>query len=159
MTRIGARIGLSLGFALAALAPLGAMAADQYTVMQPHSIKWAAAPPSLPKGAQIAVLSGDPGKAEPFVIRVKVPAGYKMAAHTHPTDEHLTVISGTLEIGMGDKLDPKKVEALKSGGYVLMPKGMHHYALFPQETVLQVSGLGPFEVTYLNTADDPKKAK
>ena len=157
MTPIATRIGLALGVALVALAPLSAMAADQYTIMQAGSIKWAAAPPSLPKGAQIAVLSGDPGKAEPFVMRVKVPAGYKMAAHTHPTDENLTVISGTLEIGMGDKLDPKKVEALKAGGYVLMPKGMHHYALFPHETVLQVSGIGPFDAVYLNTAEDPRK--
>ncbi len=157
MTSTGTRIGIALGFALVALVPLCATAADQYTIVQANGIKWAAAPPSLPKGAQIAVLSGDPGKAEPFVMRVKFPAGYKMPAHTHPTDENLTVISGTLDIGMGDKLDPKKGEALKAGGYVLMPKGMHHYASFPQETVLQVTGIGPFEVTYLNTSDDPRK--
>ena len=151
------RIGLSLGFALAALAPLCAAAQDQYSMVQPGSIKWSPAPPALPKGAQIAVLSGDPGKAVPFVIRVKVPAGYKVPAHTHPTDEHLTVISGTLDIGMGDKLDPKKGEAVKAGGYVRMPKGMHHYGWASGETVIQLNGVGPWELTYLNTADDPRK--
>jgi quercetin dioxygenase-like cupin family protein len=157
MTPIAARFGLSLGIALVALAPLGATAQDQYSIIEPGSIKWVAAPPALPKGAQVAVLTGNPGKEGPFVMRLKFPSGYKLPAHTHPADENVTVLSGTLNIGMGDKLDPKKGEAVKAGGYVRMPKGMHHYAWFSQETVIQLNGVGPWELTYLNTADDPRK--
>jgi quercetin dioxygenase-like cupin family protein len=157
MTPIATRIGISLGFALMALAPLSATAQDQANIMQPNGIKWAAAPPALPKGAQIAVLSGDPGKEGPFVIRLKLPSGYKVPAHMHPGDENLTVISGTLNYGMGDKLDPKKGEALKPGGFVYMPKGMHHYAWASGETVVQLHGIGPFAITYVNAADDPRK--
>jgi quercetin dioxygenase-like cupin family protein len=127
MTRIGTRIGLSLGFALVALVPLSAMAQDQAVIEQANSIKWAAAPPAVPKGAQIAVLSGDPGKEGPFVLRLKFPAGFKIPAHMHAADENVTVISGTLNFAMGDKLDPKKGEALKPGGFIHMPKGTHHY--------------------------------
>ena len=157
MTRIGTRIGLSLGFALVALAPLGATAQDQYSIIDPASIKWVAAPPALPKGAQVAVLAGNPAKEGPFVMRLKVPSGYKVPAHTHPADENLTVLSGTLNTGMGDKLDLKKGEAVKAGGYVRMPKGMHHYAWASGETVIQLNGVGPWDLTYLNTADDPRK--
>jgi quercetin dioxygenase-like cupin family protein len=159
MTRIGTRIGLSLGFAIAALLPLSAMAQDQANIVQPNSLKWGPAPPSLPKGAQIAVLSGDPSKEGPFVFRAKVPAGYKVPAHMHPADENVTVLSGTVDIGMGDKLDPKKGESVKAGGFFHMPKGMHHYASFPQETIIQFNGIGPFEIIYVNAADDPRKTR
>jgi len=157
MTPIATRIGLSLGFALVAFAPLVAMAEDQAVIAQTSSFKFAPAPPALPKGAQIAVLYGDPGKDGPFVIRLKFPSGYKIPAHMHPSDENVTVISGTLNFGMGDKLDPKKGEALKPGGYIHMPKGMHHYGWATQETIVQVNGIGPFAVTYINAADDPRK--
>src|SRR6266567_423391 len=151
------RIGLTLGFALVALAPLSAMAQDQATIAQGSAFKFTAAPPMLPKGAQVAVLYGDPGKEGPLVVRLKFPSGYKIPAHMHPSDENVTVISGTLNFGMGDKLDPKKGEALKPGGYIHMPKGMHHYGWAAQETIVQVNGNGPFTVTYINAADDPRK--
>jgi quercetin dioxygenase-like cupin family protein len=157
MTSIGTRIGLSLGFALVALAPLGAMAEDQAVIAQGSNFKFAPAPPMLPKGAQLAVLYGDPGKDGPFVVRLKFPSGYKIPAHMHPSDENVTVISGTLNFAMGDKLDPKKGEALKAGSYIHMPKGMHHYGWASQETIVQINGTGPFEVTYINAADDPRK--
>jgi quercetin dioxygenase-like cupin family protein len=157
MTRIGTRIGLSLGFALVALVPLGATADDQANIVQASGLKWAAGPLALPKGAQIAVLYGDPGKEGPYVIRLKFPAGYKVPAHMHPSDENVTVISGGLNFAMGDKLDPKKGEELKPGGYIHMPKGMHHYGWVTHETVVQVNGTGPFAITYINAADDPRK--
>ena len=153
------RIGLTLGFALVALAPLSAMAQDQATIAQGSVFKWGPAPPSTPKGAQLAVLYGDPGKEGPFVIRLKFPSGYKVPAHSHPTDENVTVISGTLNFAMGDKLDPKKGEALKAGGFIHMPKGMHHYGWASGETVVQINGTGPFQITYVNAADDPRNAK
>ena len=150
------RIGLTLGFALVALAPLSALEQDQATIAQGSAFKWVAAPPSVPKGAQLAVLYGDPGKEGPFVIRLKFPSGYKIPAHTHPSDENVVVISGTLNFAMGDKLDPKKGEALKAGGFIHMPKGMHHYGWASGETVVQINGTGPFEITYVNAADDPR---
>jgi quercetin dioxygenase-like cupin family protein len=151
------KIGLATAVALVALAPLSATAQEQANIVQASGLKWAAAPPALPKGAQLAVLFGDPGKEGPYVVRLKLPSGYKVAAHMHPGDENVTVISGTLNYGMGDKLDPKKGEALKPGGYVYMPKGMHHYAWASGETVVQLHGIGPFAITYVNAADDPRK--
>lgn len=153
------RIALSLGVAAIALLPLGAMAEDQAVIAQGSSFKWGPAPPSVPKGAQIAVLYGDPGKEGPFVVRLKFPSGYKVPAHSHPSDENVVVISGTLHFAMGDKLDPKKGDELKAGGFVHMPKGMHHYAWTSGETVVQINGVGPFAVNYVNAVDDPRNAK
>src|SRR4051812_50098364 len=76
------------------------------------------APPTLPKGAEISVLSGDPSKDGPFIVRLKMPAGYKFPAHNHPKDEYVTVISGNFHVGMGDKLDEKKAVELTAGGDV-----------------------------------------
>jgi quercetin dioxygenase-like cupin family protein len=151
------RIGLSLGLAIAALLPLGAMAADQHTVVQGDAIQWKPAPPAYPKGAQMVVLYGDPTKEGPFALRMKFPAGYKVPAHMHPADENVTVLSGTAHVGMGDKLDEKKADAIKAGGVLLMPKGMHHYAWFSEETVIQGNGVGPTGITYINEKDDPRK--
>jgi quercetin dioxygenase-like cupin family protein len=77
--------------------------------------------------------------------------------HTHPNDENVTVMSGTLRIGMGDTLDDKKSQPVKAGGVMLMPKGMHHFAWFPEETVIQLNGVGPGGITYVNEKDDPRK--
>ena len=153
------RFGLSLGVALIALAPMVAVADDQATIAQASAFKWGPTPPSVPKGAQLAVLYGDPTKEGPFVLRLKFPSGFKIPAHSHPSDENVTVISGTLNFAMGDKLDPKKGEALKAGGFIHMPKGMHHYGWASGETVVQVNGTGPFTITYVNAADDPRNAK
>jgi quercetin dioxygenase-like cupin family protein len=120
-------------------------------------VKWGAAPPSLPKGAQIAVLAGDPSKDVPFVIRLKLPANYVVPAHQHPTAENVTVLSGTFNAGMGDKVDKKKTQALKSGGFVSLPAKTNHYAWTSGETVVQVNGTAPFVINYVNSADDPSK--
>ena len=151
------RIGLSLGIALVVLVPLSVMAEGQHTAVQADGIKWAVGPPSLPKGAQIAVLFGDPAKDGAYGYRVKVPAGYTVPAHMHPTDENISVISGTFIIGVGDKLEQNKGESVRAGGYFHMPKGMHHYMSFPEATVFQANGNGPAGITYLNPADDPRK--
>ena len=130
----------------------------QHVVYNMNGLKWGDAPPSLPKGAKVAVLNGDPGKAAPFAIMVKLPANYKVAAHWHSQDENLTVISGELSVGMGDKLDEKAADAIQAGGYSFMPAKMHHYAFAKKETVFELHGTGPFDVTYINPADDPRKA-
>lgn len=128
-----------------------AMTADQ--------LRWEAAPPVLPKGAQITVLSGDPNKAGPFTARLKTPAGYKIPAHSHPTAERLTIISGDFHFGMGDKLDEAKAEKLGSGGFVDLPANMNHYAFTNTATVVQIDSEGPFAIKYVNPADDPSKTQ
>jgi quercetin dioxygenase-like cupin family protein len=127
--------------------------------VNPKDIKWGDAPPTLPKGAKAAVLHGDPGQSGPFVIRLAVPAGYKVAPHWHSQDENLTVVSGTLYLGMGDKFDQGKARALAAGGFHFLPGKEHHYAFAKNRTVIQVNGNGPFDITYINPADDPQKAK
>jgi len=132
---------------------------DDQSFLSAKDIKWADAPPSLPKGAKVAVLRGDPGKSGPFVIRLSAPAGYKVPPHWHSQDENLTVLSGTLYLGAGDKVEPGKAHALGAGGVHFLPGKAHHYAFARVRTVIQVNGNGPFDVTYINPDDDPQKAK
>ena len=121
-------------------------------------MKWGPAPPALPAGAQVAVLNGDPGKPGPFTIRLKLPDGFKVPPHWHPTDENLVVIQGLFRVGMGDKLDAAKATDLSVGSYAYMPKEMHHFAFAKGETIVQVYGTGPFVLNYVNPSDDPRKA-
>jgi Domain of unknown function (DUF4437) len=134
-------------------------AKPMHVIMSEADIKWGDAPPNLPAGAKLAVLQGDPGKAGLYIIRIKAPDGYKVAAHWHPAAEHLTIISGTFNLGTGDKLDETKTTAMAAGAFGSMPAKMHHFAWCKGETVVQVSGMGPFKIIYVNPADDPSKAK
>src|SRR5689334_1278270 len=108
------------------------------------AVQWGPAPPMVPKGAQIVVLAGDPGKSGPFTIRLKLPAGLKVPAHSHPTYETVTVISGDFNLGMGDKLDEAKAEKLKAGSFINLPEKMNHFAFATTESVVQISSEGPF---------------
>ena len=127
-------------------------------MLSPAQLTWGDAPPALPKGAQLAVLSGNPGETGPFVVRLRMPAGYKIPAHWHPTDEHVTVVEGTFSMGMGDKLDAKATTDLPAGGYARMPAEHRHFAWTKDGATVQVHGLGPFAITYVNPADDPRGA-
>ncbi len=138
--------------------PAAALAASEMVVINPGSIKWGDAPPSLPKGAKLAVLYGDPSKAGPFCIRLMAPAGYKIPPHWHSQAEALTVISGTFYLGMGDKMDATAAQPLKAGGFHYLPPKEHHFAFSKASSVVQVNGEGPFDITYINPADDPSKA-
>jgi hypothetical protein len=122
-------------------------------------IKWQDGPPSLPKGSQIAVLEGDPNKEGPFVFRLKLPDGFRVAPHTHPKMERVTVIAGTLNIGMGDKFDAKATKAMPAGAFGTWEANMKHFAWVKGETVIQLHGMGPWTINYLNPADDPRKRK
>jgi len=113
----------------------------------------------MPPGAKLAVLSGDPSKSEPFVLRAQLPAGYTVAPHWHPTDEHVTVLAGTFAFGMGDVLDKAALTDVPAGGYALMPAQMHHYAVAKTAATIQVHAMGPFAITYVNPTDDPSRAK
>lgn len=123
----------------------------------PSSVKWHAGPPSLPKGARMAILCGDPAKPGPFVIRLKLPANYAIPPHHHPATENVTVIAGALFAGMGDKLRKDDARPVVSGGFLTMPADMNHFAWTRQSTVIQIEGEGPFGITYVNPADDPSK--
>jgi len=149
--------------ALLVAAAAGVASAQQpagtHVIVAGREIVWGPAPPVLKAGAQFAVVAGDPGQPGPYVVRLKVPAGYVIAPHFHPTDENVTVISGTFALGMGDKLDAKAAKDLPAGGFALMPAQMHHYAVARTAVVVQVHGIGPFQITYVNPADDPSQAK
>jgi quercetin dioxygenase-like cupin family protein len=132
---------------------------DKEVFINTKDIKWGDAPPSVPKGAKLAVLQGDPGKSGPFVIRLMLPAGYKIPPHAHSQNESLTVISGTFYFGTGDKIDMSKAHALNAGGFHALSAGDHHYAFAKAQTVVQINGTGPFDINYVNPADDPQKAK
>lgn len=124
--------------------------------------KWGPAPPFLPPGAQLAVLSGNPMGSGAYAVRIKIPASYAIAAHSHPTDENVVVTAGSVTFGMGDKLS-KTASANKTldvGGYALMPTGMNHYAFAGASGAeIVLYGQGPVEFKYVNPADDPRSAK
>lgn len=124
--------------------------------MSTDEIKWGEVPPALPKGAQIAVLHGDPFRKGPFTLRFKMPDGYKIPPHWHTQDEQLTILSGTLVLHMGDTMDAPAHD-LGSGAYHFLPGKMHHAAEARGETILQLHGNGPFDIHYLNPADNPNK--
>lgn len=139
---------------LLALAAAGAAAQDHYAT--PPELKWGPAPAVFPAGAQMAVVQGDPSSNALFTIRLRLPNGYKFPPHTHPTDEHVTVISGTFLVGMGTTFDTKKMMKLSAGGFVTAPAQAAHYGLAKGPTVVQVHAMGPFAITFVNPADAPK---
>ncbi len=151
----------TVGVVLCAAVPLasaqGSAPTADHKVMAPDEIKWGDAPPVLPKGAQLAVLYGDPSKDGLFIVRLKFPAKYKVMPHWHPTAENVTVLSGGLAIGMGDKLDPK-TKVMPAGSFFSMPAKMHHFAFTTKPTIIELSAMGPFVLNYINPADDPSKA-
>jgi quercetin dioxygenase-like cupin family protein len=124
-----------------------------------ETIEWKPGPASLPAGAKMAVLEGDPTKEGPFVMRLQAPDGYHIAPHTHPKTERVTVISGTMLLAMGDNLDRSAAKTLKAGTYGFWPAGMKHTAWFDGATIIQLHGIGPWQINYLNPADDPRNAK
>ena len=124
---------------------------------QAPALAWGPAPPVFPAGARMAVLQGDPGQAASFTVRLEMPSGYRIPPHFHPTDEIVTVISGTFLIGMGDTLDAARTTALPAGGFVSLGANMHHYAIARGRTVVQVNSMGPFALIYVNPADNPQR--
>jgi hypothetical protein len=150
------RIALISGAFVLSL-PLMAVAGEQHTVVTPDQLKWQV-PAHLQKGAEATVVSGDPSKEGPYVTRLKVPAGFKIMPHTHPNTENVTVISGQFHIGSGEKFDESKLKALQAGSYSRVPQGMPHYAMASEDTVIQLHGMGPQGIVYVNPADDPRKS-
>ena len=146
-----------LGGGSTALAQQPSTPAGAHTVLSADTLKWGPAPPGLPAGAQVTVLNGDPAVAgEIFTLRIKMPAGYKVPPHWHPGAEHITLLSGQLMVGMGDTFDTAKMQAMSAGSFATMPKEMRHYVQAKGPVILQLHAVGPFAITYVNPADDPR---
>jgi quercetin dioxygenase-like cupin family protein len=150
-----------LALTLGSVATLGAAAMlhaneSHHTVVPGDAVKWGAAPPSLPPGAQAAALVGSPAKEGPFVLRLKFPKGFVIPPHRHSKDEFVTVISGGFAVAAGEKVD-RATLPLRAASFVHLPAGMPHSAFTTEETVVQINGTGPFDVIYLDPKDDPRK--
>ena len=153
---------------LATILPLGELAAQesqstgaqprQAHVVKPDHLSWGPAPAILPAGARLAVLEGDPSKAGPFTMRLDMPAGYRIPPHFHQADEHVTVISGAFQVGMGETFDEGKLTTLSPGTFGVIPPGMRHFARADKATVIQLHGIGPWGLTYVNPTDRPNSA-
>jgi quercetin dioxygenase-like cupin family protein len=159
---VGLLLGIgSLGFVTVASGPSFSQHEDMNDVglFLPEALRWQEGPPSLPKGAMIALLEGNPNKEGPFVFRLKLPDGYRVPPHTHPKTERVTVISGTFFLGMGDTFDEKAGKMLSAGTYGHWPAGMKHFAWTKGETVLQFHGEGPWSIQYVHPEDDPRRQK
>jgi arylsulfatase A-like enzyme len=128
-------------------------------IITPDNVKWQEGPASLRKGVKMAVMEGDPRKEGPFVLRMKLPDGFRVLPHSHPKDERVTVISGTLYLGMGDKFDEKGAKALPAGSYARTPAGRKHFGWVKGETVLQLHGEGPWSIEYVDPKDDPRERR
>lgn len=130
-----------------------------HKIVSADQVSWTAGPPSLAAGAQAAVLHGDPAKDGLFVMRLKLPAGFRIAPHTHPRPEIVTVISGAFNVGMGEVADRAKAQRLSAGSFFAFDPGTAHYAHVEEETVVQINSIGPWAITYINPADDPREKR
>ncbi|HXN84147.1 MAG TPA: cupin domain-containing protein [Myxococcales bacterium] len=128
-------------------------------ILAPAAMKWGPGPPSLPKGVEVAGLSGDMSKkGSEYTVRLRVPDGWKIGPHFHPGDEHVTVIQGAFWMATGDAFDDGSLKEMAVGAFHEIPKGVHHYGLAKGETIIQLHGVGPWGIAYVNPADDPAKA-
>ncbi len=134
-----------------------AVAQSTHVLVPANKVHWGPAPPRLPAGAQVSVLEGNPAEKGAVTLRLKFPADYKIPPHWHSMAERVTVLSGALHVGMGDTLDRQASQTLEPGGFVSLPAKMHHFAWTATPTVVQITLEGPFDIFYVNPADDPQK--
>lgn len=149
-------IALAVLMSLLVATPSGWTQSSEHKMISPNDLKWSDIP-SLPPGAKVAVIEGPLNEAVPFTFRLKFPANYQIPPHWHPAVERVTVISGTFYMGVGDKLDMKKPMALSPGSMMIIQPKTTHFAWTKEEVVVQLNGNGPWAVTYVNPADDPRK--
>jgi quercetin dioxygenase-like cupin family protein len=153
---------LALGVIAAVLAggtgAIGQQQDQQVVMLSPDQMKWADGPPTIP-GAKSAVIEGNPREAGPFTMRLFLPPGTRIPPHIHGGIEHVTVLFGTFNLGHGQKFDVEKLKALPAGSFVVMPTGHPHFVQIREATVVQLHGLGPWTITYVDPADDPTKKK
>jgi quercetin dioxygenase-like cupin family protein len=153
-------------FGSAAVAALGlvlligggsALQMGDHKLVAPQDMKWGPGPASVPAGAQAVVLYGDPSKDGTFAFRLKVPKDYHIPPHTHPKPEIVTVISGTVRLGMGETADRGKAQVLPAGSFFALPPGSAHFFFAEEDTVIQLNSTGPWGITYVNPKDDPRQ--
>ena len=136
--------------------PRTAYGPDRQIMIAADNVQWRPGPPSLPEGAQYAVLEGDPGEPGMFVMRLKLPDGYIIPPHTHPNVERVTVMSGVFNLGHGARFSRERTMRMPAGSFTSMPPGMQHFAFADGETVVQLTSIGPWEIDYINPEDDPR---
>jgi quercetin dioxygenase-like cupin family protein len=128
-----------------------------HVMVEPRDLSWQEGPEGLPPGAQYTVLEGDPTQPGPFTLRIKVPAGYRVMPHWHPADEHVTVIEGSVLMGLGEKFQERSMKQMSTGSFILLPARTHHYVMTRTGGTIQLHGMGPWGINYLNPADDPRQ--
>jgi quercetin dioxygenase-like cupin family protein len=135
--------------------PVNHYAASEMIAARASDLSWSDL--GLVPGVQIAVLSGDPGKSGHYVLRLKFPPNTRMPAHWHPKVELATILSGTLMLGMGTEEKPEALQPYSPGSFLVVPPRMSHYGVSTDDVVFELSGPGPYEVVFVNDADDPRK--
>ena len=150
-------VGFALLGSLLELTVFGAKAAPaEKHVFTPDAVAFGPAPAFVPAGAQLAVLECNPMAASgDYTVRLKMPAGYRIAPHWHPKRENVTVISGTFKVGMGDSFDESKMATFPAGSFAYLDPDMHHYAMADDDVVVQIHGSAPVQFNYVNPNDDP----
>jgi quercetin dioxygenase-like cupin family protein len=134
-----------------------AQTAGEHKVVSQQDVKWGPGPASIPPGSQAVMLYGDPAKDGLFAMRLKLPKDYHIPPHTHPKPEIVTVLAGTVRLGMGKTADKSTAQALPAGSFFALPPGMEHFVFFDEETVIQLNSNGPWGLTYVNPKDDPRQ--
>jgi quercetin dioxygenase-like cupin family protein len=153
MTKLS--LPVSILFMLAASTSV-AQGQGSMTLYPGADLKWTDGPPALPKGVKMALLEGNPTQPGMFTMRLKFPDGSAVGPHWHTQTEHVTVIAGVLHLGMGEKFDRSAARTLVAGSFGYWPAGTRHFAWAEGETILQLHGQGPWTITYVNAADDPR---
>ena len=148
---ISAAVASAILFGMAASAHDG-----HHEAVTTEDVVFKPGPPTLPPGAEIAVLHGNPAEEGQFVFRLKFPAGYEIPPHRHPKEEHVTVISGGFGMSTGETFERGATPILPAGSFMRIPVGQAHFAWTEEPTVVQLNGVGPFGVDYVNPEDDPR---
>jgi quercetin dioxygenase-like cupin family protein len=136
---------------------LGLVSSAAPSQVNTNNLKWGPGPVGLPRGTQMVMLFGNSQKPGLYIMRLRLPANYSVPPHSHPNDEHVTVLSGQLSMGMGDRMMRARAATLRAGGFMRMPTGTHHYVFTRTGALLQLTGEGPSGITYVNPADDPRR--
>jgi quercetin dioxygenase-like cupin family protein len=156
LLKLGASATLMMAVPTLAQAPEPAET-PHHAIFQEADIEWQAGPPSLPPGAQFAVLEGDPSAEGYFALRIRMPDGYAIPPHWHPVQERVTVLSGTVLLGFGESMDREQAQHLAQGSYFTLAPHMPHFAMTAGEVVVQLTSMGPWEINYIDPSDDPRR--